>query len=162
MIMEMQAQIIDLQNSLSAQMTHSAHLQAQLDSANQDLFDSEREIQRLRKAIADHCVAEVVSPERLGMVSRNWRTETMNGGAMNGGSNGYLDSMDDVELHCVGVEKVRGGDKVGTLKREVGELKEVIEGKEFLLQSYKEQKVELSAKVRELQQKLASQVPDIL
>lgn len=148
MIMEMQSQITDLQNSLSAQITHSSHLQAQLDSASQDSFDSEREIQRLRKAIADHCVSEAVSPARSGTVARNWRIETMNGG-----SNGYLDDF----------EKVRGEmDKVEMLRREVGELKEVIEGKEFLLQSYKEQKVELSVKVKELQLKLASHVPNIL
>lgn len=157
MIMEMQGQIMDLQNSLSAQMTHSAHLQAQLDSANQDLFDSEREIQRLRKVIADHCVAEAVSPDRSG-AARNSRTE-----AINGGTNGYLHSVDEIELHPVGVEKEIGeAGRLEMLKREVGELKEVIEGKEFLLQSYKEQKVELSAKVKELQLKLSSQVPNIL
>ena len=48
------------------------------------------------------------------------------------------------------------------LKRQVGELKEVIEGKEYLLLSYKEQKAELSLKIRELQQRLDSQLPNIL
>lgn len=156
MIMEMQAQITDLQNSLSAQMSHSVHLQSQLDSTNQDLFDSEREIQRLRKAIADHCVAEAVSPDRP-VTTRNWQPEVANGHM-----NGYLHNVDDVEIHCVGLEKGRHGEKVEMLKREVGELKEVIEGKEFLLQSYKEQKVELSEKVKELQQRLNSHVPNIL
>ncbi|ONK71613.1 uncharacterized protein A4U43_C04F10490 [Asparagus officinalis] len=157
MILEMQTQILDLQTSLSAQMTHSAHLQTQVDCSNRELFDSEREIQRLRKVIADHCVAEAASPERTGTNNRNWQPESVNGGV-----NGYLNNG-DVELHCVGLEKGRGdAEKVDMLKREVGELKEVIEGKEFLLQSYKEQKVELSSKVKELQQKLALQVPNIL
>lgn len=156
MIMEMQTQITDLQNSLTAQMNHSVHLQSRVDSANQDLFDSEREIQRLRKAIADHCVAEAISPERP-VTTRSWPPE-----AMNGHENGYLKSVDDTELHHVGLEKGRDGERVEMLKQEVGELKEVIEGKEFLLQSYKEHKVELSAKVKELQRRLSSQVPNIL
>lgn len=157
MIMEMQTQIMDLQNSLSVQINHSSHLQSQLDSANRDLFDSDREIQRLRKAIADHCMAEAVSPEKP-PTTRNWRPEVMNGQA-----NGYLDTMDDLEPHCIGAEKKRGGaERVEMLKTEVEELKEVIEGKEMLLQSYKEQKVELSSKVKELQLKLAYQVPNIL
>ncbi|KAJ6843243.1 uncharacterized protein M6B38_102125 [Iris pallida] len=157
MIMEMQAQITNLQNSLTAQVDHSVHLQSRLDSTNQDLFDSEREIQLLRKAIADHCVAEAISPERPAVTTRNWQPE-----AMNGKVNGYPDSTDGVELHHVGLEKVRDGERVEMFKQEVGELKEVVEGKEFLLQSYKEQKVELSAKVKELQQRLSSQVPNIL
>ncbi|KAL5202361.1 hypothetical protein ABZP36_013313 [Zizania latifolia] len=40
------------------------------------------------------------------------------------------------------------------LKREVGEFKEVIEGKDFIIQSYKEQKLELCSNTRELQEKL--------
>ena len=48
------------------------------------------------------------------------------------------------------------------LRRQVGGLKEVIEGKEYLLQSYKEQKAELSTKIKELQQRLDSQLPNIL
>nr|CAD1840930.1 unnamed protein product [Ananas comosus var. bracteatus] len=120
MIMEMQAQITDLQTSLRIQVSESANLQAQLDSANRDLFDSEREIQQLRKVIADHRVA--VNGQR------------------------------------------RKGDGANTeiLRKEVGELKEVIEGKDFLLQSYKEQKVELCSKMKELQLRLESQVPNIL
>ncbi|XP_072990070.1 uncharacterized protein [Typha latifolia] len=157
MIMEMQTQIRDLQNSLSIQVTQSANLQSQLDSANRDLFDSERQIQQLRKILADHCVAETLTPEKL-MTTRNWHSE-----AMNGQVNGYPDSVDDLELHCVGVEKRKGDcERVEMLRREVGELKEVIEGKDFLLQSYKEQKVELSSKIKELQLRLASQVPNIL
>ncbi|XP_072956287.1 uncharacterized protein [Typha angustifolia] len=84
MIAEMQAQITDLRSSLSIQMTHSADLQTQLDSANRDLFDSERQVQLLRKVIADHCVAEAGSPEKTGS-SQSWRLVTTNGHA-----NGYL------------------------------------------------------------------------
>ncbi|KAJ0970921.1 hypothetical protein J5N97_018880 [Dioscorea zingiberensis] len=158
MIMEMQAQIVDLQNSLTVQVAQSADLQSQLDSANRDLFDSEREIQRLRKAIADHCVAEVGSPDRSTTI-RNWRPEPVNGHA-----NGYHDTVSNLELHYAVTEKSRGAsDRVEMLKREVGELKEVIEGKEFLLQSYKEEKVELCSKLKELQLRLAPQpVPNIL
>ncbi|KAF6137341.1 hypothetical protein GIB67_036378 [Kingdonia uniflora] len=109
-------QIMELQSSLNSQVTHSNVLQSQLEAANQDLFDSEREIQRLRKAIADHCVGESALEE----------------------------------------------ERIDMLRREVGELKEVIEGKEYLLQTYKEQKVEMCTKIAELQQRLASHVPSIL
>ncbi|CAH1448631.1 unnamed protein product [Lactuca virosa] len=116
MILEMQDQIAELRNSLSSQHSHSAHLQSQLESANRELFESEREIQRLRKAIADICV---------------------------GNQNGYLE-----------VESGMESEKVEMLKREVGELKELIEGKDYLLQNYKEQKSELSVKVKELQHRV--------
>ncbi|OAY81342.1 hypothetical protein ACMD2_14035 [Ananas comosus] len=150
MIMEMQSQIVDLRNSLNIEMSHSADLQSQIDAANTDLFESEREIQRLRKAIADHCVAEMGSQEKPVHA--------------NGFVNGYANHIDDVDLHCFsGGGEVRGDEeKVEMLKREVAELREVIEGKDYLLQSYKEQKVELCLKIKELQQRLASQVPNIL
>ncbi|CAL9064877.1 unnamed protein product [Musa banksii] len=157
MIMEMQTQITDVQNSLHIQRAQTAHLQSQLDSANKDLFNSEREVRRLRKVITDHHVAEVTSPDKL-VVAGNWHPESANGLA-----NGYADSVNDLELHRVGVDKGEiDGEKVGMLKREVSELKEVIEGKDFLLQSYKDQKVEFCSKIKELQLKLASQVPNIL
>uniref|UniRef100_A0A0E0G8W8 Uncharacterized protein n=1 Tax=Oryza nivara TaxID=4536 RepID=A0A0E0G8W8_ORYNI len=159
MIMEMQAQIADLKNSLNIQETHSTNLQSQLDSANRDLFESEREIQHLRKIIADHCVAEALSHDKP-LLAGHWQS-----GATNGHANGYADSssVDDPELHFIGLDKRKGeAERVEMLKREVGELKEVIEGKDFLLQSYKEQKVELSSKIRELQEKFSSQVPNIL
>ncbi|XP_043699663.1 uncharacterized protein LOC122650332 [Telopea speciosissima] len=139
MILEMQDQITAFQNSLNVQLTHSANLQSQIDAANQDLFDSEREIQRLRTVIADYCVGEV-GPTKKPTVTGDWSAE-----GRNVHSNGYAD-----------------GERIEMLKREVGELKEVIEGKEYLLQSYKEHKAELSAKVKELQERLASQVPSIL
>ncbi|KAK8542859.1 hypothetical protein V6N13_136589 [Hibiscus sabdariffa] len=153
MILEMQDQIMELQNSLNAQVAHSTDLQSQLDAANRDLFDSEREIQRLRKAIADHCVGNVGTNKKTS-TDTAWSSDIRNGHA-----NGYLDA----ESKSGSPEKGRGdGERIDLLKREVGELKEVIEGKELLLQSYKEQKMELSLKVKELQQRLDSQLPNIL
>lgn len=146
MILEMQDQIAELQNSLNSQRSHSDHLQALLEAANRDLFDSEREIQRLRKAIADICVGQPGPNEKP-----------------YGNSNGYLDIDSSLDIHSL--DKSRGGnevDKVEMLRREVGELKELIQGKDFLLQNYKEQKSELSLKVKELQHRLDSQLPNIL
>ncbi|KAH7521307.1 hypothetical protein FEM48_Zijuj07G0019100 [Ziziphus jujuba var. spinosa] len=152
MILEMQDQIVELQNSLNAQLACSAHLQSQLDAANRDLFDSEREIQRLRKAIADHCVGHVGPNEKPTMVSI-WPSE-----ARNGHANGYLNGESNLEP-----DKGRGEEeRIEMLRREVGELKEVIDGKDYLLQSYKEQKAELSVKIKELQQRLDLQLPNIL
>ncbi|XP_076897402.1 uncharacterized protein LOC143550676 [Bidens hawaiensis] len=131
MILEMQDQIAELQNSVTTQRSHSDHLQSLLETANRDLFDSEREIQRLRKAIADICVGQP--------------------GPTYVNSNGYVDIDGGNEV-----------DKMEILKKEVGELKELIEGKDYLLQNYKEQKSELSLKVKELQHRLDSQVPNIL
>lgn len=152
MILEMQDQITELQNSLSAQVSHSNHLQSLLDTANRELFDSEREIQRLRKAIADHCVAHGDPNEKLG-ATYVWPSEGRNGHA-----NGFLNGDVNFEHH----EKSKGDEKIEMLKKEIGELREVIEGKEFLLHSYKEQKTELSSKIKELQQRLDSQLPHIL
>ncbi|RDX89593.1 hypothetical protein CR513_28667 [Mucuna pruriens] len=152
MILEMQDQMAELQNSLNAQMGLSSHLQLQLDATNRDLFDSEREIQRLRKAIADHCVGHVLHEKssKLTVLPAEFR---------NGLSNGHLDGENNSEPP----EKLRDEEeRIEMLKIQVGELKEVIEGKEYLLQSYKEQKAELSVKIRELQQRLDSQLPNIL
>lgn len=132
MIMEMQDQIVELQGSLSAQMSHSSHMQSLLDKSNLDLLDSEREIQLLRKAIADHCLSQV-------------------------GANGSVFGNGHLEMEDKG-----RGEKIEMLKKEVAELKEVIEGKDYLLQNYKEQKNELSLKVKELQQRLDSQLLNIL
>uniref|UniRef100_A0A0D9WKE6 Nuclease associated modular domain-containing protein n=1 Tax=Leersia perrieri TaxID=77586 RepID=A0A0D9WKE6_9ORYZ len=158
MIMEMQAQIADLKNSLGTQVTQTSNLQSQLDAANRDLFESEREIQHLRKIIADHCVAEALSHDKP-LQAGHWQSD-----ATNGHVNGYADSsVDGSELHCISVEKRKGEvERVEMLKREVGELKEVVEGKDFVIQSYKEQKLELCSKIRELQEKLSAQVPNIL
>ncbi|XWS58694.1 hypothetical protein CRYUN_Cryun08bG0056700 [Craigia yunnanensis] len=174
MILEMQDQIMELQNSLNSQVAHSSHLQSHLDAANRDLFDSEREIQRLRKAIADHCVGQVDSEREIqrlrkaiadhcvGQVGTNEKTSTVTAwpsDIRNGHANGYLDGESNLDSP----EKGRGdGERIEMLKREVGELKEVIEGKEYLLQSYKEQKMELSMKIKELQQRLDSLLPNIL
>ncbi|KAF7825027.1 uncharacterized protein G2W53_023171 [Senna tora] len=145
MILEMQDQLAELQTTLDTQLELSSHLHSQLDAANKDLFDSEREIQMLRKAIADHCVGQVpsavtVSPAEAG----------------NFNAKGHLDGESP--------EKVRDDEKerIEILRRQVGELKEVIQRKEYLLQSYKEQKKELSMKIGELQQRLDSQLPHIL
>ncbi|KAL7150799.1 hypothetical protein ABFS83_05G137700 [Erythranthe nasuta] len=147
MVLEMQDQIAELQNSLSMQLSHSSHQQALLDSANRDLFDSEREIQRLRKAIADHCVGHVdKSPPSVPI----WPPE-----GRNGHSNGYPEVESNLESSL-------SGEKIEMLKREVSELKELIDGKDYLLLSYKEQKCELSVKIKELQQRLDSQLPNIL
>ncbi|WJX49754.1 hypothetical protein P8452_36150 [Trifolium repens] len=152
MILEMQDQMAELQNSLNAQLGLSSHLQLQLEAANRDLFDSEREIQRLRKAIADHCVGYV--PHDKSSTVTAWSSDTRNGHP-----NGHLDG--DINLDVP--EKTKDEEeRIDMLKRQVGELKEAIEGKEYLLQSYKEQKAELSLKVKELQQRLDSQLPNIL
>ncbi|KAI3468169.1 hypothetical protein Pfo_024832 [Paulownia fortunei] len=153
MILEMQDQITELQNSLSCQLSHSSHLQSLLDAANRDLFDSDREIQRLRKAIADHCVGHINSGEKPTVVPV-WLAE-----GRNGHTNGYL----EVESNLESSEKRRGdGEKIEMLKTEFNELKELLEGKDYLLQSYKEQKWELLMKIKELQQRLDSQLPNIL
>lgn len=158
MIAEMQAQIVDLKNSLVVQVTQTTNLQSQLDAASRELFESEREIQHLRKIIADHCVAEALSHDKP-LQAGHWQSD-----ATNGHANGYADSsVDDPDLHYIGIEKRKGEvEKVEMLKREVCDLKEVIEGKDFLIQSYKEQKLELCGKIRELQEKLSAQIPNIL
>ncbi|CAL1388768.1 unnamed protein product [Linum trigynum] len=153
MIIEMQDQIMELQNSINSQMAISTSLQSQLDAANKDLLDSEREIQRLRKAIADHCLKHANGDGKPSVVAA-WPPEVRNGHG-----NGYSDAESTYDFP----EKGRiDGEKVEMLKREVGELKEVLEGKEYLLQNYKEQKSELSVKIKELQQRLDSQLPNIL
>uniref|UniRef100_A0A0A9DHD4 Uncharacterized protein n=1 Tax=Arundo donax TaxID=35708 RepID=A0A0A9DHD4_ARUDO len=78
MIMEMQAQIADLKNTLTIQVTQNTNLQSQLDASNRDLFESEREIQHLRKIIADHCVAESFSHDKPFQVGQ-WQSNGTNG-----------------------------------------------------------------------------------
>ncbi|WZZ76235.1 hypothetical protein YC2023_087605 [Brassica napus] len=145
MILEMQEQNLVLQNSYNAQRAHSSHLQAQLDSMNRDLFESEREVERLRKAIADHSVGCTGSNGKTSPVAP-W-------------SNGFMESENNYESQEKGS---RDGERIEMLRKEVEELKEVIDGKEYLLRNYKEQKNELSQKVKELQQRLDSQFPNIL
>lgn len=152
-ILEMQEQIVELQNSLNAQLCHSTHLQSLLDAANRELFESERETQRLRKAITDHCVAQVDSSGNppTGPI---WPVE---------GRNGFANGHHEVERHSGSSEKERIDRKqIEMLKHEVDGLKEVIEGKEYLIQNYKDQKSELSMKIKELQERLDYQLPNIL
>ncbi|KAL9256223.1 hypothetical protein AKJ16_DCAP04580 [Drosera capensis] len=147
MILEMQDQLVELQNSLSAQRSHSNQLQVQLDCTSRKLFESEREIQKLRKALADHCVEHTEANNKHSPASCE-------------GQNGqFPDSESDFTI----LERGRlERDRIEMLRGEIQELKEVIQGKEFLVQSYKEQKTELSMKVKELQQRLDSQLPNIL
>ncbi|KAJ0251497.1 Uncharacterized protein HA466_0124470 [Hirschfeldia incana] len=148
MILEMQEQILELQNSYNAQTSHSSHLQEQLDLMNRDLFESEREVERLRKAIADHSV---------GCAGSNGKTSPV--APWSGHLNGFMDGENNYESP----EKLsRDGERIEMMRKEVGELKEVIDGKDYLLKSYKEQKIELQQKVKELQQRLDSQLPNIL
>nr|GMC96575.1 Leucine-rich repeat-containing protein [Ipomoea batatas]GMD26071.1 Leucine-rich repeat-containing protein [Ipomoea batatas]GMD35270.1 Leucine-rich repeat-containing protein [Ipomoea batatas]GME04570.1 Leucine-rich repeat-containing protein [Ipomoea batatas] len=143
-ILEMHEQIVEMKSSLNFQLSHSTHLQSLLDGANRDLLDSEREIQQLRKVITDCYIGELDSCENA-PTAPSWA--------------GYGNGDFEVESHPVSSEKGRG---IEVLKREVDELKEIIEGKEYLLQSCKEQKVELSTKIKEMQHRLDSQLPYIL
>ncbi|GMH28188.1 hypothetical protein Nepgr_030031 [Nepenthes gracilis] len=140
-ILEMQDQVMELQNALSTQVSHSKHLQLQLDAANRELLDSGMEVLKLRKTIVDRCVERTEAHEKC-MPPPEWH------------ANGHLV---DEEINLEMPEKSRE-----TLKREIKELKEVIQGKEYLVQSYKEQKTELSLKIKELQQRLDFQLPNIL
>ncbi|GAB4828482.1 hypothetical protein Ancab_035492 [Ancistrocladus abbreviatus] len=150
MILEMQDQIVELQNTLSAQMSHSNNLQLQLDTITRELFESEREIQRLREAIANHCVGHSeLNDKRL--VSSEGKSGLVNGSLLDGESSVGISDKDRADREIIEM-----------LKREIQELKEVIQGKEYLVQSYKEQKTELSVKIKELQQRLDSQLPNIL
>ncbi|KAK8940972.1 hypothetical protein KSP39_PZI009757 [Platanthera zijinensis] len=152
MLLEVQAQIISLQNSLSIQTGHTTHLQAQLDSSNRELLDSEQEIKWLQKTISDMRSGERVPHENPLCAATIWLPE-----AANGHPNGLLHG-------CVGTEKSRGEERIEMLKRQVKELKEVIESKDLLIQSYKEQKIELCSNLTELQLRIVSQssVPNIL
>lgn len=117
MIMEMQSQAADLKNSLAIQVTQNTSLQSQLDATNRDLFESEREVQHLRKIVADHCVADSLSHDRPFQAGQ-WQSNGTNGHA-----NGYSDSsVDDPEVHCNGVVEKRKGEaeRAEMLKREVG------------------------------------------
>ncbi|KAM3200716.1 putative protein isoform X1 [Capsicum annuum] len=152
-ILEMQEQIVELQASLNNQLSLSAHQQSLLDAANRDLFDSEREIQRLRKAIADHCMGQGGSCDKPPTVPV-WPAEVRYAH-----TNGHL----EVDKNSDTSEKGRGdGERFEMLKREKDELKDVIEGKDYLIKSYKEQTAELSIKVKELQQRLDAQLLNIL
>lgn len=97
MILEMQAQITELQTSLRTQVSKSAELQSQFDLINFDLFESEREAQRLRKAVADHCVGDMSSLENLNPSEH----------LENGYVNGFLQGDSDLELQVINVDKAQ-------------------------------------------------------
>ncbi|XP_019177154.1 PREDICTED: uncharacterized protein LOC109172453 isoform X2 [Ipomoea nil] len=152
-ILAMQEQIVELQSSLNAQLCHSTHLQSLLDVANREVFESERETQRLRKAITDHCVGQVDSSGNP-PTGRIWPVE---------GRKDFANGHREVEKHLGSSEKERADRKqIEMLKHEVDGLKEAIEGKEYLIRNYKDQKSELSMKIKELQERLDSQLPNIL
>ncbi|KAG0493593.1 hypothetical protein HPP92_004587 [Vanilla planifolia] len=149
MILEMQNQIADLQNSLSSQASQVTRLRSQLDATNRELFVSDREIQRLRKIVANNCLLRSSSPEKL-TSSANWQLETSNVY--------YSDCLNDLGMNCVGGrEKVKGDWERMELEKEIGELREVAQGKDFLLQSYKEQTAELCSTIKELEFRLESE-----
>ncbi|XP_011626977.1 uncharacterized protein LOC18443980 [Amborella trichopoda] len=162
MILEMHAQISDQNKALEERLALVAHIQLQLESSNRELFRAEREIQKLRKVIADHC-ANRGSPDSCGSAGMVWPESgdvariQCGGGVQNGFVGGKEEEKDLVDLGW-GDE----GEKVEILKRESGELREMIDGKDFLLESYREQKMELATKVKELQLRVASQIPNIL
>ncbi|KAF3795948.1 hypothetical protein EJ110_NYTH04193 [Nymphaea thermarum] len=160
MIIEMQARITEQQRFLSERMMHASHLQSQLDAANRELLEAEREIQRLRKAIVDHCPSADARSHHDQLLSGNRQKQN---GYANGVAVGLeARSMGAVSIPLMAEGKEADGERVEALKREVAELREVIEGKDYLLHSYKEQKMELCSKVQELQLRLDSQVPNIL
>ncbi|CAN6461366.1 unnamed protein product [Victoria cruziana] len=160
MIIEMQARITEQQKFLSERLTHASHLQSQLDAANRELLEADREIQRLRKAIADHCVSADAKSHHGQLLPGNRKRQ-------NGYANGVVVGLETRTLGAVSIPLMEegieaDGERVEALKREVAELRDVIDGKDYLLQSYKEQKMELCSKVQELQLRLDSQVPNIL
>lgn len=88
----------------------------QLDVANRDPFDSEREVQKLRKKIADHCVGHVGFNENSPSVG------TCSSEPRNGYANRYLNGDINVESS----EKERGdSERIEVLEKEVREEKGV-------------------------------------
>ncbi|KAL5979575.1 hypothetical protein ACLOJK_019481 [Asimina triloba] len=118
MILEMQAQITDLQSSSNAQLMHSTQMQSQVESVNHNLFEAERDIQRLRRAIADQCMGEMGSPEKP-MMGKNGLIEPRNGHVNGLIHNSWNTSVDKA---CA---RGQVGKRFEMLKREVEELKAV-------------------------------------
>eukprot|EP01018_Ginkgo_biloba_P007673 Gb_04174 [translate_table: standard] len=201
MILEMQSQITDQQQTISSQLSHMANLQSQLDAANRDLFGAEREIQRLRKAIADHCAGHSIDmPCSPGTVISNYTSvnysanrlitntegpvvgcvELCNGGAQlleeqKSQPQRFEVKTPDVkpwrleDLPCFSLDKNREItmhehtlQRVKELERELAELKQLVSGKNYLLEAYENQRMELCSELKELQLKLGTQVPSVL
>lgn len=202
MIMEMQVQITDQLQIINNQISHMTNLQSQLDAANRESFGTEREIQRLRKAIADHCAGHAVDMScSSGTMITNYTmvdpsmsrsiadlqgstigsAELCNGGAQRFHEQKlqeqrYEMKTPDVkvwnlleDLPCISLnrngEMTKHEDTLESVKdmeRELGELKRLVSGKNYLLEEYENQRVELSTQLKELQLKLGTQVANVL
>ncbi|GLJ12473.1 hypothetical protein SUGI_0191730 [Cryptomeria japonica] len=127
--------------------------QMQLDAANKDLFGAEREIQRLRKAIADHCadqwkmhmVLQLVMP----ITAMEKLTDFKN-------RNRARDRKEAMATDEYTIESVKD------LEREVAELKQLVSGKNHLLEAYERQRIELCSQLKELHLNLGTQVGSVL
>ncbi|XP_078438206.1 uncharacterized protein LOC144708667 [Wolffia australiana] len=139
-------------------------LRQQLKRRDEMILDMQTQITDLHKALAAQSAQSAHLQAQLDCATRDLlnserelhqlrKPAPAENPSVNGHANGYVvpDLTHGRELQ-----------RIEMLKREVDELKEVIQGKEFLLQNYKEQKVELSSKVKELQLRLSSHVPNIL
>eukprot|EP00252_Welwitschia_mirabilis_P012386 TRINITY_DN27420_c0_g1_i1.p1 TRINITY_DN27420_c0_g1~~TRINITY_DN27420_c0_g1_i1.p1 ORF type:complete len:373 (-),score=62.89 TRINITY_DN27420_c0_g1_i1:115-1233(-) len=189
MILEMQSQINDQLKIISNQISHITNLQSQLDSTNRDLFEAEREIQRVRKAIADHCVDHgldisnnyaLVEHSNKSIVNievpkiactdtygahndKNQEQRLQHGDAANSSDVNVLKLVEDLDCFPRGsVSQNYSSENMKNLQREIAELKESLEGKNYLLEMYEKQRLELCSQLRELQVKLAAQMSTIL
>lgn len=202
MVLEMQTQITDQQQIITNQISHMTNLQSQLDAANRELFGTEREIQRLRKAIADHCAGHAVDMScSSGTMITNYTmvdpsmsrsiadskgsavgsAELCNGGTQRFHEQKLQEQMYELknpdvkvwnlieDLPCVSLN--RNGEmtkhedtleSVKKLERELAELKRLVSGKNYLLEAYENQRVELCTQLKELQLKLGTQVESVL
>ncbi|KAF3795094.1 hypothetical protein EJ110_NYTH05977 [Nymphaea thermarum] len=156
MILEMQGQITEQQKLVNEHIIHDVDLQSQLDAANRALFSAEREIQRLRKVIADFCASGYSRLPDDQVASGNGEVQK------NGYVNGVVGELEAGGWHGVGMLMIEGQGEADRkraimFKKEAEELKEVMKEKDCLLQSYKEQKMELCSRVKELQLRLDSQ-----
>ncbi|XP_059072781.1 uncharacterized protein LOC131055466 isoform X2 [Cryptomeria japonica] len=175
--------------------------QMQLDAANKDLFGAEREIQRLRKAIADHCAGNAVDmscspgPMTNNHVllnhSINRSMEDAYGSTVgdadhcNGETHRFQEQEQgqryDLRTSDVKICKIGEGlqcfpsdrkeamatdeytiESVKDLEREVAELKQLVSGKNHLLEAYERQRIELCSQLKELHLNLGTQVGSVL
>ncbi|CAN6487001.1 unnamed protein product [Victoria cruziana] len=161
MILEMQGQITEEQKLVDEHMMHEVNLQSQLDAANRALFAAEREIQRLRKVIADYCASgysrlpDDQEASGNGEMQKNGYVNGVAGELAAGGWGG-------VDILVTDGQREAERKRAIMLKKEAEELKSVMKEKDRLLQCYKEQKLELCTRVKELQLRLDFQVPHIL